>query len=192
MMANDRSDNAEIEYDNLAVGAKGGAIAFGLKIANTALGFLNQIILARILGAGGVGEVILAITVVRISAQIAKFGMEETLMKFIPLYFDQKDDSRLKGTIYFALKFCFLFSIVFMLLVLVSSKYIAMNIFHSEGLIKLIPVIAVSIPAWVIRDVIGGILKGYKDALRALIPESIVAPFFKIIVFLLLILKGIS
>jgi len=52
--------------NNLEVGVRGGAVAFSLKIAATLLGFLNQIILARILGAGGLGEVILAITVVRI------------------------------------------------------------------------------------------------------------------------------
>jgi stage V sporulation protein B len=133
-------ETKESRKDNLAVGAKGGAIAFSLKIAATVLGFLNQIILARILGAGGVGEVILAVTVVRISAQIAKFGMEETMMKFVPLYVDQKDDSRLKGTIAFAIKFCLLFSIVFMLFVLASSKFISINIFHSEGLLKLLPI----------------------------------------------------
>jgi len=39
--------------------ALSGAIAFILKIASTVLGFLNQVALARILGAGGVGEVLL-------------------------------------------------------------------------------------------------------------------------------------
>ncbi len=178
--------------DNLAEGAKGGAIAFALKISNTVLGFLNQVILARILGAGGVGEVILAITVVRIAVQIAKFGMEETMMKFIPLYIDRKDDSKLKGTISFAIKFCLLFSIIFMLLVMVSSKFISINIFHSEGLLKLMPVVVLAIPAWVIRDVIGGILRGYKDVFRSLIPESLISPVIKILVFLLLLFKGIS
>lgn len=178
--------------DNLAEGARGGAIAFGLKISNTVLGFLNQVLLARILGAGGVGEVILAITVVRISVQIAKFGMEETMMKFIPLYIDRKDDARLKGTISFAIKFCLLFSVVFMLFVLVFSRFISINIFHSEGLLKLMPVVVLAIPAWVIREVIGGILRGYKDVFRALLSDALISPVIKISVFLLLLLKGIS
>lgn len=178
--------------DNLKIGAKGGVIAFGLKASNTILGFLNQVILARILGAGGIGEVILAVTVVRISAQVAKFGMEEAMMKFIPQYADHDDTARLKGAVFFAIKFCLIFSTVFMLLVLTASQFISLNIFHSEGLLKLLPIIVIAIPAWVIRDVIGGILKGYKDAFRALIPESIVSPFIKIVVFLLLTLYGVS
>jgi O-antigen/teichoic acid export membrane protein len=144
------------------------------------------------LGAGGVGEVILAITVVRISAQIAKFGMEESMMKFIPLYIEHDDKPRLKGAIFFAVKFCLVFSIVFMLLIFVLSKFISLGIFHSEGLLKLMPVVVIAIPAWVIRDVIGGILRGYKDALRALIPEALVSPFFRIAVFMILLLKGVS
>ena len=186
------SETENNRSDNLAQGARGGAIAFILKISSTVLGFLNQVILARILGAGGLGEVILAVTVVRISMQIAKFGMEETMTKFIPLYIDRKDDAKLKGTILFAMKFCLLFSVTFMLFVLMFSKFIALNIFHSEGLLKLMPVVIVAIPAWVIRDVIGGILRGHKDALRALIPESLISPFFKIVIFLLLTLKGIA
>lgn len=184
--------NIKEENDNLTVGAKGSAIAFILKIASAGLGFVNQVILARILGAGGVGEVILALTVVRISVHIAKFGMEETMMKFIPLYIDQKDDSRLKGTISFAIRFCLLFSATFMLLILLLSKFISVNIFHSEGLLRLMPVIVMMIPVWAVRDLIGGILRGYKDAFRALIPEYLVSPFFRIVIFLILVIQGVS
>ena len=191
----DNTVNSEIRKDNdsnLEVGAKGGAIAFGLKISNTALAFVNQVILARILGAGGLGEVILAITVVRIAAQIAKFGMEETMMKFIPLYIDRKDDAHLKGTINFVIKFCFLFSTAFMLLVFASSKFLSIEVFHSEGLLKLMPLVVIAIPAWALRDVIGGILRGYKDAMRAMLPESLIGPSFRIAIFLVLLIKGVS
>jgi O-antigen/teichoic acid export membrane protein len=178
--------------DNLSVGAKGGAIAFSIKVASAALALLNQIVLARILGANGVGEVLLAISVVKVSTQISKFGMEETLMRFIPVYVDQKDPRRLKGTIYFALKICIVISIIFVFLILLLSKFIAINLFHSTMLLKLLPVIAVAIPAGVIRDVIGGILKGYKDTYKALLPENLISPLFRLAVFLFLTLIGVS
>ncbi len=54
------------------------------------------------------------------------------------------------------------------------------------------PIVIIAIPAWVIRDIIGGIMKGHKDALRALIPESLISPLFRITVFLILILRGVS
>ncbi|MCK5505697.1 MAG: oligosaccharide flippase family protein, partial [Thermodesulfovibrionia bacterium] len=191
-MADDCSEIKESREDNLSVGAKGGAIAFTLKVGSAALAFLNQIILARFLGAGGVGEVLLALSLYRISSQIAKFGMEETLMRFVPLYIEQKDDARLKGTIYFAIKFCLMMSIVFILLILLLSRFISISIFHSTMLLTLLPVIAIALPAGVIREIIGGVLKGYKDTYRALLPESFVAPTVRIGVFLFLTFKGIS
>ncbi|MEW6599770.1 MAG: MATE family efflux transporter [Nitrospirota bacterium] len=191
-MAENISETGKNSTDNLAEGAKGGAIAFILKISGTVLGFLNQVILAKILGAGGLGEVVLAVTVVRISIQIAKFGMEETMMKFIPLYIDRNDGDYLKGTISFAIKFCLLISVTFMLVILAFSKFIAINMFHSEGLLKLMPVAVIAIPAWALRDVIGGILRGYKDTFRSLISESFISPFFRIVIFLILILQDIS
>jgi O-antigen/teichoic acid export membrane protein len=184
------SETNEKKLDNLTIGAKGGAIAFILKITSLILAFLNQIILARILGAEGLGQVLLAISVIYISSQIAKFGIEDAMMRFVPMYIERGDYKRLKGTIYFALKFCFFSSILSFLVVVISSDFIATRIFHSEGLIKLLTVAAVTLPATVMRGAIGGILKGYKDTFRALLPEFFISPFLRIVIFLLLLIKG--
>jgi O-antigen/teichoic acid export membrane protein len=189
-MAMDYSEVNKTKDANLAVGAKGGAIAFILKITSSSLALLNQIILARILGADGIGQVLLAISVIYISSQIAKFGMEDAMMRFIPMYIEKKDNAKLKGTIYFTLKFCFFISVSFILLVMVFSGVISIKVFHSEGLVKLLPIAAAAIPATVMRGVIGGILKGYKDTFKALLPEFFISPFLRIVVFLLLSIKG--
>lgn len=178
------------KYDNLAIGVRGGAIAFILKIVSLALALLNQVILARILGADGIGQVLLAISVIYMSSQIAKFGMEDAMMRFVPMYMEKGDNARLKGTIYFTLKLCFFISLLSILFVVMLSDFISIRIFHSEGLIKLLPVAAITIPASAMRGVIGGILKGYKDTFRAQLPEFLISPASRITVFLLLSIKG--
>ncbi|MBI4697587.1 MAG: flippase [Nitrospirae bacterium] len=180
------------EEDSLSVSARGGAIAFALKVVSTALNLLNQVILARFLGAGGIGEVLLALSLVKVSSQIAKFGMEETMMRFIPLYIDQKDSARLNGTIHYAVKFSLLFSIVFILLIMIFSKFISVSIFHSNMLLRLLPVVAIAVPAGAVRDVIAGVFKAYKDTYKALLPENLISPLVRIAIFLLLSLKGVS
>lgn len=191
-MAEDCSGIKRQKEDNLAVGAKGGVIAFILQVTTMGLGFLNQIVLARILGAGGTGEVLLALSVVNISALIAAFGMQSAMVRFVPIYVEKGDNARLKGTIYFVLKFCLLLSLIFVSLILLLSRVISVNIFHSEGLLRLLPVVAVVVPVYVLNDVTGGILKGYKDTFRALLPHTVISPFFKLMIFLLLSLKGAS
>lgn len=191
-MNNRQSSIVNSKKDNLTVGAKGGAIAFILQISALALGFLNTVILARILGAGGIGEVILAISILNICALLAAFGMQSTMMRFVPFYVDKKEKAKLKGIIYFVLKFCLLLSIVFAALILLFSKFISINLFHSQGLLKLLPIAAVILPVYVLNDVIGGILRGYKDTFKALLPRLVVTPSLKIIIFLLLLLKGVA
>lgn len=191
-MADEHLKADKTRKDNLSVGARGGTIAFALKVSSTALAFINQIILARFLGASGVGEIVIALTVVKISSQLAKFGMEETMMRFVPLYIDREDSARLKGLIFFSIMFCFLLSCFFVFLIMMFPRFISVEIFQSEKLIQLLPVVAIAISAGGVKDVIAGILKGYKDTPRALIPESLISPLLRIIVFLVLIVNGIS
>jgi len=176
-----------VERDSITTGAIGGAVALSLKTIATFIGFLNQIILARILGAESLGEVILAISIVRVVVQIAKFGMEEATMRFVPLYINERDDAGLKGVIYFSLRFSSILSIASVFLLIILSKVISINMFHSEGLSRLLPIVVIAIPAWVVRDIIAGIIKGHKDALRALLPESLVSPLLRLATFLFLI-----
>ena len=189
-MAKDRSETGKIKTDYLSVGASSGSIALALKISSVALLFFNQIALARILGTDGIGQVLLALNVVFILSQIAKFGMEDAMMRFIPMYVEQGDKARLKGTIYFALKCCFFISIIFILVVILLSKFISINIFHSEGLAMLLPIVTIAILTNAMRGVIGGILKGYRETFKAVFPEFCVSPFLRLVIFLLLCIKG--
>jgi O-antigen/teichoic acid export membrane protein len=163
-----------------------------LKVFSIALLLLNQIALARILGPDGMGQVLLALNIVYMSSQFAKFGMEDAMMRFIPVHLEQKNYAQLKGTIYFALKSSFFLSLTFILLIILLSDFIAIKIFHSEELVKLIPIAAFAILFHTIRGVIGGILKGYKDTFRAVLPEYFISPFLRLCLFLVLSLGGDS
>ena len=171
---------------NLTFGAKGGAIAFLVKTVSTGLAFINQIILARILGAGGIGEVLLTISVVKVLGLIGKFGMEETMMRIVSYYIEKNEDARLRSAISFALGFCLIMSIILAVIVWRCSKLISINMFHSEGLTRLLPFAAVAIPVSVMYEVIGGVLKGFKETSRALLPQFIVSPILRIVIFLYL------
>lgn len=176
----------EQKEDNLTKGAKGGAIAFLLKTVSTGLAFINQIILARILGAGGIGEVLLAVSIVKVFGLIGKFGMEEAMMRVVSSYIEKDDETRLRGALSFALRLCFFVSVILGLFVWSCSGFISMNMFHSEGLSRLLPFAAVAIPVSVMCEVIGGILKGFKETFKALLPQFGLSLFMRILIFLYL------
>jgi O-antigen/teichoic acid export membrane protein len=172
--------------DNLKDGARGGAVAFALRIASTGLGFLNQIALARILGAGGTGEVILALSVISIAVLISSFGMQGAMVRFIPYYLARDESQKLKAIVLFALKFCLAISIGAMLLIIVLSKYLSLDIFHEPGLIKLLPVVAVVLPLSVFNEVTSGVLRGFKDIFKSLLPRPVISPLLRLLVFLIM------
>jgi|Deesub1362A_J573_1020465.scaffolds.fasta_scaffold01197_1 O-antigen/teichoic acid export membrane protein len=184
------SANNKKSLDNLTIGARGGLIAFILRVTSSVLALVNQIVLARILGADGMGQVLLAVSVIYIFSLIGKFGMEDAMMRFIPLYREKRDYPKLKGAILFALRFALVNSLIFTAIVMVFSDPFAVRIFHSEGLKKLLPIAAIILPATVSKGVMGGILKGYNDTFKALFPEFFISPFFRIVIFLLLSIKG--
>ncbi len=191
-MSGGHISSAETKEDNLKAGARGGLIAYSLQIIAAGLGFLNTVVFARILGAGGVGEYFLAIAVINIAALFAGFGMQGAMMRFIPSYIENNELSKLKGVVLFVLKFCFLLSIVLTFLIILLSKFIAINLYNSPGLFGILPLVALVLPIYVLNEIIGGVLRGHKDTLKALLPSSLISPFFRLSIFLLLSLDGMS
>jgi O-antigen/teichoic acid export membrane protein len=61
--------------------------------------------------------------------------------------------------------------------------------FHSEGLLRLLPFAAAAIPISVMCEVVGGILKGFKETLRALLPQFIISMVVRIVIFLYISFK---
>lgn len=178
--------------DNLAVGARGGAVALILRIISVGLGLVNQIFLARFLGAGGIGEVILVFTIAAFASMITVFGLQGAMVRFVPEYMEKGQRAELKGLIYFTLWFTSLFSVLVTVLVIIFSNFIAVGIFDSEGLKVLLPVAAFVIPLTAVNDLISGIIKGYKDTFKALFPRTVFSPLLRLIIFLLLFIDGVS
>lgn len=185
-----RMGNGAEKEDNLTKGARSGATAFLIKTISTGLAFLNQIVLARILGAGGIGEVLLAVSIIKVFGLVGKFGMEEAMMRVVSSYIEKDDHARLRGGITFALRFCILVSVLLAAVVWGCSDFISLGMFHSEGLSRLLPFAVIVIPVSVMSEVIGGILKGFKATTSALLPQFIISLIVRLGMFLYLSLEN--
>lgn len=63
--------------------AKSSFVAFSLKIISAAVGFILNIALARALGAEGAGMYYLALSVTTISSVISRYGLDNSLIRFV-------------------------------------------------------------------------------------------------------------
>ena len=65
---------------------KGGGISFFFRLGGQALGYLLTLIIAKLFGAKGLGDYVLAITILKLFSVLAKFGLDTASIRFIASY----------------------------------------------------------------------------------------------------------
>ena len=68
---------------------KGSGISFILRFGGLAIGYLLTLVIANLFGAKGLGDYVLAITVLRLFTLLAKLGMDTTSIRFIASFASQ-------------------------------------------------------------------------------------------------------
>ena len=68
---------------------KGSGISFFLRFGGLAIGYILTLIIAHLFGADGLGEYILAITILRLFTLLAKVGLDVTSIRFIASFASQ-------------------------------------------------------------------------------------------------------
>ncbi|MBT5699603.1 MAG: flippase, partial [Flavobacteriales bacterium] len=69
---------------------KGSGISFILRFGGLAIGYLLTLVIANLFGAKGLGDYVLAITVLRLFTLLAKIGLDTTSIRFIASFASQK------------------------------------------------------------------------------------------------------
>ena len=62
---------------------KGGGVSIFLRFGGLAVGYLLTLVIANLFGAKGLGDYVLAITVLRLFTLLAKLGLDTTSIRFI-------------------------------------------------------------------------------------------------------------
>ena len=87
----------------LATVVTGTGLALIIRVLGVALGYISEVILARMLGAGDYGIYSLVIAWITLISLFALLGMHHAVVRFIPEYIAQEDGGRLRGVIYSSL-----------------------------------------------------------------------------------------
>ena len=68
---------------------KGSGISFFLRFGGLAVGYLLTLLIANLFGANGLGDYVLAITILRLFTLLAKLGLDTTSIRFIAAFASQ-------------------------------------------------------------------------------------------------------
>ena len=79
-----------LEDKDLSELIKGSGISFFLRFGGLSVGYLLTLLIANLFGAQGLGDYVLAITVLRLFALLAKLGLDTTSIRFIASFASQE------------------------------------------------------------------------------------------------------
>jgi O-antigen/teichoic acid export membrane protein len=145
------SASPHIEYVSLI--AKGAAIVFAGTIAGGALRYLFQVLVARHIGVESFGLFSLGLAVFNVAVMIASLGMGQGVVRFVSLYQAERDRRRVKGTSLLAAALALVGGSVVGLLLVIVSRFLAVDVFDTSDLTPVLRFFAVGVPFFALTTV---------------------------------------
>ena len=141
--------------------AKGGGIAFTGNVIDKGLRFPLEILLARVLGAGGYGSYSLGYGLAMIGSQLSMLGLPSGIVRFVALYKGTGDMERVKGTLSSAFVISTLSSIAAGGLLFLFSGSVS-EMFDMPELVNVLRVFAFAFPFYVITLMAGNAARAFQ------------------------------
>lgn len=152
----------------LARGAFGSLLVM---VAGVGVGFLSQLLLARLLGVSAFGLFVFIITWVRLVGGLGRLGVDTAAMRFVAAYREQRDWARLRGFLGWGRAVTWVAALVAAIpFVMVAFNAATPLEFHAWLLA------AVTLPPFVAMLVEGGLLQGLKRPVWAQLGARLLQP----------------
>jgi O-antigen/teichoic acid export membrane protein len=168
---------------------KGTGIIFAGIFISKLLNYGYRLIAAR-LGTDAYGMLSIALGVFGFAVMIGALGIPSGVLRYVAFYKGKDEENKIRGTIFASLKLTIFSSIITMILLLVFSRSIAINIFHSEELVTILRIIALGIPFYILGAMFNNILRGFQQLKYEVYSQNIAEPIAKIALTGILILLG--
>lgn len=129
---------------------------------------LLLIVLGQLFGTAGVGTFALAQSIYIGSSLLARFGMDNSLMRYV----GQDHHSNLVKHYLFLALFCSICLSSIAAIAIYYARHFFAEIFTSPLLISMLPAIALAVPAFTASFVVGGFMKGARKPATACLLEN--------------------
>jgi len=133
-----------------------------VRLSGMIANFLLSIIIARSLGAQGVGVFALNDQIISICLIITMLGINNTLIREVAIYFDKKNSAGILNIIQTALRIIIPFSIVISIFAFIISSWLSNTLFNSFNLKQLISISLIAVPFQSISRIYASGLNGIR------------------------------
>ena len=152
---------SEIVNQSLQKIAKGTGIIFIGTIIGMLLGFVSRVIIVRNITQSEYGIYSLALVLTTIFVTISTLGLQEGSTRYIAYFRGKKEERKIRGVISSSLKIALIASIIFSLILFLSSDIISDNIFHSSELSTPLKIFSAAIPFTVLIGIFTSLFRGF-------------------------------
>jgi O-antigen/teichoic acid export membrane protein len=169
--------------------AKGGGIAFVGNVIDKGLRFPLEILLARVLGAGGYGSYSLGYGLTMIGSKISMLGLSSGIVRFAALYKGIGDIKRVKGTLSSAFMISTLSSIAAGGLLFLFSRSLS-ELFKMPELVTVLRIFALAFPFYVITLMAGNAARAFQAISYEVVVTNICRPLANVAIVSMVFLLG--
>jgi len=141
---------------------QGAAVSFAIKIIGAAFTFAFNVLLARLLGAEGAGIYFLALTLTTVAATIGRFGLENTLLRFVSAHAVKEEWSAVKGVFNKSMALSLRVSSGLTILLLLLAPWLAEHAFHKPDLANPLRLMSLAIVPFSVFWLVAEALKGLR------------------------------
>jgi len=174
------------KQDEIVTIAKGASYVLVGTICGTGLRFLFRALIGRYLGPSLLGIYFIGLAVFRISERVSCLGIQNGILRYVPIYAGGRDEKRLKGTIVFGLRIVGLTGICVAAISFLGSHFIAKNIYGSPELTLVLRAFSVAIPFSAITTILVFSTQAFKIMKYKVMVREVLEPLLTVLIFLVL------
>ncbi len=171
---------------NLKLIVKNAGYSLSGQVGGTLIRTVYHLLIANLLGATSYGLYSLGLSVLNILVIISLFGLNMTVVKFIPEYNTRKDYEGVRGVVRFSLFFVSCLSLFLGILMFIFSKDLAVLVFKKQDLTIIFKIFSVSLTLKSLLILLTSIFRAFKRLKYSALISDIVQPLSAFIIFLIL------
>ena len=156
------------------------------------LRFVTAVLLARALGATGLGTYMLALSVASLCASLAALGLDDAMVRYLAIQARARDRAALAGTLQLGLGISALVGVATGAVLYVVAPPVADRIFDGDGLVPVLRAFAVLIPFMTLSNALLGVARGAKRMDVAALAEEVVQSAVRLVLILPLLAIGLE
>ena len=182
----DKTQNAAHQRNMLETAKGGGFLAAG-QIFAFGSRFVIAFLVARQLGASDYGIYNLSISAATIIASIATLGLDSTMVRYIAIQSNDRDEEAIWGTIQIGTVFSVLASILLSVALYFLAEPIAINFFNEPALTTYLQLFSLFIPFATLSSVLVDVTRGFKRMDYSALAEYVILFIARVILVLIIL-----